>query len=179
MPSHLSFQRQQIRVIWHFVFTSCRHVVITFYCKIWEILSLKISTWIKICHTGCYKWSLTIGPERPRGTCHACMKVWCHRGCCWSWSWTVYLILLPRTYLFIKFCCQEFPRRQIHLLPRKFSATVGISFSHSSHGMFQPDHFVTFSNFLFSSRLSSNQQSAQRRLQIRQKVSVVNGTPGW
>ena len=43
-----------------------------------------------------------------------------HRGCCWSWTVAVSLILLPRTYLFIKFCCREFPRRQINLLPRKF-----------------------------------------------------------
>ena len=46
-----------------------------------------------------------------------------HRGCCWSWTVAVSLILLPRTYLFIKFCCREFPWRQIHLLLRKFSAT--------------------------------------------------------
>ena len=33
------------------------------------------------------------------------------------------LILLKRTYLFIKFCCQELPRQQVYLSPRKFSAT--------------------------------------------------------
>ena len=33
------------------------------------------------------------------------------------------LILLPRTYLFIKFCCWELPQQQVYLSPRKFSAT--------------------------------------------------------
>ena len=33
--------------------------------------------------------------------------VWCHHGCCWSWTVSVWLILLPRTYSDIKGCYLE------------------------------------------------------------------------